>query len=645
MFDLIRKHTKITMALLFLLIVPSFVLFGLDGYNRSREQHVAVAKVDGTEISQSEWDQAHRQEVDRLRASMPSLDAKLLDSPEARYATLERMVRERVIAAAANKFKLTTGDQRLARELHQNPEIASMRRPDGTLDMERYRRLLATQGLTPEMFEAGVRADLSNRQVLGGISASGFSSNAVADMALNAYFEKREIQLARFDTTEYSARLNPSDADLEQFYKSNEKLFQAPEQANIEYVLLDIDAVSKNITVNEADLKTYYEQNVQRLSGTEERRASHILIASPKTAPAADRAKARAKAEELLAIVRKAPDTFAAVAEKNSQDPGSASKGGDLDFFARGAMVKPFEDVAFSMKKGEISDVVESDFGYHIIKLTDIKAPKQRSYEEMMPELKADLQKQQAQKKFAEAAEVFTNAVYEQSDSLKPVADRLKLDIKTASNVTRQPPIGATGVLANPKFLNALFAPEATGKKRNTEAIEIAPSQLVSGRIVKYTAAHIQSFAEVKDSVRQHWLARRGAEEARKEGLAKLAAWKAAPASAVMPAALLVSRDQTQKLPAPVINAALRADASVLPAFVGVDLGAQGYAIVKVNKLAPRDAPSEAAARQERNQYAQWWTAAETLAYYDGLKERFKAEILVAKPVAGQAVAEVGVPQ
>lgn len=645
MFDLIRKHTKITMALLFLLIVPSFVLFGLDGYSRSREQHVAVAKVDGTEISQSEWDLAHRQEVDRLRASMPSLDAKLLDSPQARYATLERMVRERVIAAAANKFKLVTGDQRLARELHQNPEIASLRRPDGTLDMERYRRLLGTQGLTPEMFEAGVRADLSNRQVLGGIAASGFSSNAVADLALNAYFEKREIQLTRFDTADYSTRLNPSDADLEQFYKSSEKLFQAPEQANIEYVLLDIDSVRKNITVNEADLKTYYEQNVQRLSGAEQRRASHILIASPKTAPAADRAKARAKAEELLAIIRKAPDTFAAVAAKNSQDPGSAPNGGDLDFFARGAMVKPFEDAAFSMKKGEISDVVESDFGYHIIKLTDIKAPKQRSYEEMRPELEADLQKQQAQKKFAEAAEAFTNGVYEQSDSLKPVADRLKLDIKTASNVTRQPPSGATGVLANPKFLDALFAPEATGKKRNTEAIEIAPSQLVSGRIVQYTAAHTQSFAEVKDSVRQHWLARRGAEEARKEGMVRLAAWKAAPASAVMPAALLVSRDQAQKLPAPVIDAALRADASMLPAFVGVDLGAQGYAIVKVNKVVPRDAPPEAAARQERNQYAQWWTAAENLAYYDGLKERFKAEILVARPVAGQTASEVGVPQ
>ena len=135
MFDFIRKHTKITMALLFLLIVPSFILFGLDGYNRSREKGVVVAKVDGKDIIQSEWDRAHQAEVDRVRASMPTLDAKLLDSPEARYATLERMVRDRVIATAAEKFRLTTSDQRLARELQQSPEIASLRRPDGTLDM------------------------------------------------------------------------------------------------------------------------------------------------------------------------------------------------------------------------------------------------------------------------------------------------------------------------------------------------------------------------------------------------------------------------------------------------------------------------------------------------------------------------------
>ena len=181
-------------------------------------------------------------------------------------------------------------------------------------------------------------------------------------------------------------------------------MFQAPEQASIEYVVLDLDTVKKSITVNEQDLKTYYEQNAARLGGQEERRASHILIAAPKDAPAAEREKAKAKAEELLAAVKKSPDSFAELAKKNSQDPGSAANGGDLDFFARGAMAKPFEDAAFAMKKGEISDVVETEFGYHIIKLTDIKAPKQRTFEEMKPELEAELKKQQAQRKFAEDA-------------------------------------------------------------------------------------------------------------------------------------------------------------------------------------------------------------------------------------------------
>ena len=634
MFDFIRKHTKITMGLLFLLIVPSFILFGLDGYNRSRDTGAVVAKVDGKEILQTEWDRAHVREVERLRASMPSLDPKLLDSPEARYATLERLVRDRVLIAAASTLKLNTSDQRLARELQDNPDIAALRRPDGSLDMDRYRQMLGTQGLSPEMFEASVRSDLSSRQVLMGVAGSGFTSKAAADAALNAYFEKREVQIARFDAADYSARLSPSDADLEQFYKSNEKLFQADEQANIEYVLLDVETIKKGMTVAEADLKAYYDQNAQRLSGTEERRASHILLAAPKSAPEADRQKAKAAAAELLAQIKKTPDSFAELARKNSQDPGSAPAGGDLDFFPRGAMVKPFADAAFSMKKGDVSDIVETEFGYHLIKLTDIKAPKQRSFEEMKPELEADFKKQQAQKKFVETAEAFTNGVYEQADSLKPTAERLKLEIKVATGITRKPQPGATGALANPKFLNALFSPDAIEKKRNTEAVEVASNQLVSGRLTQYTPARTRPLAEVKEVVRQRWLAVRGAEEARKDGAAKLSAWKAAPASATLQGTVLVSRDTTQspRQSVQLVEAALKADTAVLPVFVGVDLGAQGYAVVKVVKVMARDPAQEAVAQQERNQYAQWWTSAESLAYYTTLKERFKTEIKVAKP-------------
>lgn len=634
MFDFIRKHTKVTMALLFLLIVPSFILVGMNSNGPSGASGSVVAVVDGKDITQPEWDAAHQNEVNRLRASMPTLDIKLLDSPEARYATLERLVRDRVLAAAAAKGGLVVADQKLQRLYAEDKAIAAFRLPDGRFDRAGF---IAQTGMSPEQYESGLRADLATRQVLVGVASTGLASKAVADASLNAFFEKREAQVARFNASDYAARVNPSDAELEQFYKDNQALFQAPEEASIEYVVLDLDAVKKTVSVNEQDLKTYYEQNVQQLAGTEERRASHILIEAPVSAPAADREKAKAKAQELLAAVKKAPDSFAELARKNSQDPGSAPAGGDLNFFARNAMVKPFADAVFAMKKGDVSDVVETEFGYHVIKLTDIKAPKQKSYEEMKPSLEAEVKQQLAQKKFAETAETFSNAVYEQSDSLRPIAERLKLEVKTAPRLTRAPAPGATGVLANPKFLNALFSPDALEKKRNTEALETGPSQLTSGRITQYTPARTLPLAEVKDRVRASLQQQRGAEMARKEGAEKLAAWKAAPATATLPPAVVVSRDQTQQLPAPVVSATLSADTSAMPAFVGVDLGSQGYAIVKVVKVVPRPEQAPASAQQDKMQYTQWWTAAESLAYYNVLKERFKADIKVARPAAEKA--------
>lgn len=638
MFDFVRKHTKVMQFVLFLLIVPSFVLFGLQGYDQMQDRGAAVAKVDGHEITQGEWDEAHKQQVDRLREQMPNLDAKLLDSPEARYGTLERLVRERVLAAAVANQNLLVGDQRVARELQSNELIAALRGPDGKLDMERYRQLLATRGMTPEMFENQVRNDLALRQVLGAVGQSAFTPAAQAGVSLGSYFERREAQVARFNAADYKAKVEPTDADLQAFYKDNAKLFQAPEQASIEYVVLDLAAAQQGITVSEADLKAYYEQNLPRMGRPEERRASHILVAVPKGASPEDRAKAKAKADELLAQVRKAPDSFADVAKKNSQDPGSAAQGGDLDFFARGAMTKPFEDAAFALKnKGDISDLVETEFGYHIIRLTDIKADKPKTFEEVRPQLEAQMKREQAQKKYAEAAETFSNTVYEQSDSLKPVAEKLKLEIRTAPAVVRNPPPGTAGPLANPKFLAALFAPDAVERKRNTEAVEFGPNQMVSGRIVQYQPARTRPFEEVQAQVREQVVAAKAAELARKDGEAKLAAWQAAPASAQLPAAMPLSRQDAGKQPRQVIDAALRADPAKLPALVGVDLGAEGYAIVQVNKVLPREAPAPQQAQAEAAQYTRLWGTVEALAYYEMLKERYKAQISVPKPKEGAA--------
>ena len=637
MFDFVRKHTKIMMFVMFLLIIPSFVLFGIDGYNNMGDKGESVARVGGVDISQGEWDAAHKSETDRLRASMPNLDPKLLDSPEARYATLERLVRDRVLSQAVEAIRLTTSDSRLARELQENPTIAALSRPDGSLDMDRYRQLVASQGLTPEGFEARVRQDLSIRQVEAAVTATALTPAAIADVSLNAFFERREVQFVNFAAADFAAKVSPTEADLEAFYKANATLFQAPEQASIEYLLLDLEAVKKGIIISEPDLKSYYDQNAARLSGAEERRASHILINAAKDAPSSDRQKAKARAQELLELVRKAPDSFGELAKKNSQDSGSAANGGDLDFFARGAMVKPFEEAAFAMKKGDISEIVESDFGFHIIKLTDVKVPLQRSFADLRAGIEADLKAQQAQRQFAESAEAFTNGVYEQSDSLKPVAEKLKLEIKVVDKLARQATPGVSGVLANPKFLAAVFAPDTVEKKRNTEAIEIGPNQLAAGRIVKHTPARTLPLVDVTPAVRERVVAARASELAKKEGAEKLAAWKAAPDSASMPASVVVSRDQAQNVPPAMLKAILRAETKTLPSFIGVDLGPQGYAVARINKVTARPAPAEAAAKQDRSQYAQWWTGAEGQAYYAVLKERFKVEMRAPKPTSSLA--------
>jgi peptidyl-prolyl cis-trans isomerase D len=632
MFEFFRNHGKPFYAILFSLIILAFAAGGISGYEKMFNAGDDVAKVDGRGIKQTELDAAYKNELERIRAANPAVDIKLLDTPEAKYAALERMVREQVISAAARDAHFETSDQRLANELQSDPTIASLRQPDGKIDKERYKLLVGSQGLTPEMFEARVRSQISSRQVFKGIQGSGFTTNAVGDVALNAFLQKREVQVVSFDAASFASKVTLTEADLETYYKANQALFQSPEQANIEYVILDIETIKKNIVVSDEELKSYYDQNQARLATQEERRASHILITSPKGAPAADREKAQAKAQSLLEAVKKAPATFAEVAKANSQDPGSAVKGGDLDFFARGAMVKPFEDAAYGMKKGDISALIESDFGFHIIQLTDIKSAKQRSFEEVKPELIEDVKKQQAQKKFAETAETFTNAVYEQSDSLKPIADKLKLEVKTSANVTRTVAAGATGVLANPKFLNAIFSADAIEKKRNTEAIELAGKQLVSGRIAQYTAARTLPLAEVKDRVRERLTAVRSFELAKKEGMDKLTAWKAAPVSAVMPEAVVIARNQPQNLSIQIVEAALKADTSKLPDFVGVEVPGRAYYIAKINKVLPPTAADEATVKQARTQVAQAWVSAEDQAYYNMLKERFKTDIKIAKP-------------
>jgi peptidyl-prolyl cis-trans isomerase D len=632
MFDFIRTHTRLMMLVLVLLIIPSFVFFGVQGYSQFYDAAgEAVAVVDGRKITRAEWDAAQRRQADALRRQMPDVDARLLDTPQFKREALDGLVRDEVLRRTAERQHLATTDEQLQRAFVSDPQLAFLRQPDGRVNRE----MLAAQGMSVDQFESRLRYDLTMRQVLGGVAATALPSRRAERQALDALLERRDVQVLPYLATAYVARVNPTDEQLRAYYDdpAHQAQFMAPERADIEYVVLDLDTVARGITVPEAELRKYYDENVSRYTQAEERRASHILVKADKDAPAADRAAARAKADKLLAEARANPARFAELARTGSDDPGSAAAGGDLGFFGRGAMVKPFEDAAFAMKPGEISPVVETDYGFHVIRLDAVRGGERKSFESVRGAILDEVRRQLAQGKYAEAAEQFTNTVYEQPDSLQPVVDKLGLERRKAT-VQRSPAAGAQGPLASAALLEAVFGNEVLRNKRNTEAVETAPSQLVSARVVEYLPQRLLPFDEVKAQVRQRVVAREASALAHQEGEARLAAVKAG-GDAALPAATTVSRADTRGLPPPVIEAVLKADATSLPNVFGVDLGEQGYAIVRLTAVTPPD-PNAPQMLQLQPRVAQSWADAEARAYYDALKKRLKVEVK-ADPGAARA--------
>lgn len=519
----------------------------------------------------------------------------------------------------------------MAARFFADPQFAFLRNADGTVN----KALLAAQGMTPAIFLERLRQDYAVRQVTAPIETSGLVGTAAPKLAFDALLQQREVQIQRFDIKDFAGKITPSDADIEAFYKepANAAKFQLPESAQIQFVVLDLDALKKDVKFTEDDLQNYYKENAARYGVPEERRASHILIKVDRKAPAEERAKAKAKAEEILAQVRKNPADFAALAKKNSQDEGSAGNGGDLDFFSRGAMVKEFDAAVYAMKQGEISNLVETDFGYHIIQLTGLRGGDKKPFDAVRGEVEAEVRKQLAQREYSAAAEQFGNLVYEQSDSLQPAADKLKLKVQTAT-VLRQPQPGAMGPLASPKLLEAVFGVDALRNKRNTEAVETGPSQLVSARVTQYNPARVPPLADVKDKVREQLVRKLASEQAKKAGEARLAALKANPADvAGLESAVTVSRAKPQALSRAQLEAVLGADAAKLPAVVGVSSDEGGYVVVRINQVQPRDA-TIIDDKRAAQQYAGAWARAEGQAYLAALKTQYKAVIKAAAPAS-----------
>ncbi|HWX00528.1 SurA N-terminal domain-containing protein [Collimonas sp.] len=637
MFEFVRTHQRLMQFLLLLLIIPSFALVGLQSYSSFGDSANTVAKVAGQPITQQELDGALRQQMERMRQAFGDrFDPKMMETPEAKQGVLDNLISQRVLAATANSEHLTVTDPAIQQViLSQFPNLLGA---DGKFDSKTFDQLLAMQGMTQISYAARLRQDMAMQQLNGAVQSTAFTPKTVATRLSDINDQERDVQELLFKSADYASQVKVTDAMLQDYYSKNPKEFEIPEQIKAEYVVLDSSAVAAQVTVSDADIKSYYDQNVARYTVPEERRASHILIAVKKDAPAAEQAAAKAKAESLLAEVRKTPADFAKIAKANSQDTASGELGGDLGYFSAGSMVKPFEDAANKLKQGEISDLVQSDFGYHIIELTGIKPAQVKPLDEVKTEIAGEIKKQLAARKFTEMAEAFSNTVYEQADSLKAVADKLHLQIQTAANLGRQPNPAAAPTVPynNQKFLTALYSDEALKNKHNTEAIEIAPSTFIAGHVLEYKAVTKRPFEEVQAIIRDKVTRTEEAVLAKQAGEAKLTALKAQDNASGFAAAQSVSRTKNQGINPQAFEAVMKADVNKLPAYVGVTLPLQGYGLYRIGKVGQPAAQDQARRVAEQEQITGILAQQEMLAYVDVLKEKAKVKIL--KPIAAAPV-------
>jgi len=619
MFDFVRSHNRILQVGLGLLIIPTFGFFGISSYMQSNEQGLAVASVDGRDISRAEWDTQHRKDIDQVRSRYPGVDLKLLDTPEAQRQSLDKIVRERVMAAAVAHEGLQASDQRIIREYQTSPEFAEPR----AMDKPQRDAWLAQRGLSGNLLFDMIGQNLSRNQALQGVAVSGFIPATSMKASTDAWFDQRDIQWQRFDTKDYAAQAQPTDAQVDAYYKAHVADFFAPEQAKIEYLVLDAAALQSQAKVLPEEVQQYYKDHAKTYGTPEERSASYILAKVAPNASAADVAKAKALAESELAEVRKNPAAFPDVVKKISQE-GGAMEAGDLDFMRKGALGVPaLDDALFSMKQGDVSDIIRIDSGFQIVKLTGVRGGATKSFDEVKSQIEDQLKLAAAQKLFQADAEKFTNTVYDQPDSLDPAAKLFNLTKQTAT-VQRQAAVGATGPLASTKLLSAIFASDSIKSKHNTEAVESATSQLVSAHVVEYSPQHTRALAEVRDQVVEALRKSLAAAGAKKDGEARVAAAKA-DATLALPLANTVGRlDQSGAVPRPVTEAALKADLSKGPAVVGVALP-DGYAVIRVLKSTPKPQDGNDAL-QAKSLFTNAFEESEAEAVYDALKARYKVK-------------------
>ena len=579
MLEAIRERTKGWVAKLILIgITIPFALFGIDSYFTNAGSNAEIASVDGEAISVQEYSNAMQTLRNRIQAEDQKADLSSLDTIEVKRSVLDKLINEKLLALEAQKSKFMVGDNQLTSYITNLDEF----KQDGKFSQEMYDQILSQNKLTSSRFESMMRHDLTVQQAKNGIAALSYIPKNLQNSLLSLENQSREVSVTDINAKDFLSQVTIKPEDVKAYFEKNKDKFRSPERVKVAFVLLAANMLIKDMTVSPDEIKQYYQENIQQFQGDEQRRASHILISFGVSATPQSKEEAKKKAESVLAEVNKDPSKFAELAKKYSQDPGSGANGGDLGLFGRGAMVKPFEEAVFSMKPGEVSKLVESEFGYHIIKLTEISGAAE-SFDSVKPKILAELLYQKALAKYASEAESFNNMVYEQSTSLEPAAKAFNSGVQKTDWMSREE---AAKFFKSEKMMQAVFSDDVIKDKRNTEAIETAPNSLISARVIDYQAAAPRKFEEVSAGIEEALRLEAATKLAVQKGNAELQNLKAGKQVVLdWTTPVKVNRKNAQGLTEITMSQVFKIDTKTLPAYLGVENKLKGFHLIKVSAV------------------------------------------------------------
>ena len=575
-----RTQTKLAKVILGIIIIP-FALFGIDSYLSSAGSNIQIASVNDEPITSQELEETESQFIAQIKSQDESADPKMFEDIGFKKAVLDKLITTKLVNQEIKNSGFYISDNQVGTYIAGMPEFQR----DGRFSQDQYDEILKINNLTPKEFDNSIRNDLGTQQVRNSLRKLIYTPKNKIQPLVNLAYQKRDVSIFELKQNTFKKKVDLSEAALNKVYEESKSSFVRPDQVKIEFVIYSVAGIVPNVKVEDGVVKDYFTSNINRYQAAQQRRAKHILFTLTPDMTDDEKKKIKTIALSVLKDIRKNPKTFKKNVEKYSQDSESSKNGGDLGFFSRGDMTSAFEDQVFKMSKNQIADLVKTEFGYHIVMLTDIKGEEVK-FETVKNQIKGELLFNIALAEYGSNAEDFSNIIYEQSENLQKAANKFDLQIQNSEWLSFE---DAKKFFNNEAFAQAIFDKDAITEKRNIAAIEASPNNLVAARVTDYRPSSPKPFKEVKTTIKDFLVKVESQKLLIGAGIKLIEDVKLNPKAIDWIDQLVIDRVDRKGLSDSLINAIFKIDDSQLPAYSGLYDSKGEYVIIKLNKVVTDD--------------------------------------------------------